>query len=129
MELNGAKTEEGKPYNRFRVKDGPNKGETCLVDPDLMGLNRDLLGPCDKCAKSHPHWGYCGHELQKTISEFNNKTGERRPRRRQLVYKVRHGEADHNAWKKVHGKEWAEVRENSKFIRAQESLQSKGPRV
>ncbi|KAL1857582.1 hypothetical protein Daus18300_010222 [Diaporthe australafricana] len=74
-----------------------------LANPDHMGLNSELLSPCLGCKSSHPEWTYCGHNIQKSITEFNKRNNLRR---RVLVYDLRHGEADHNAWKKVFGAEW-----------------------
>lgn len=122
-----------KPYNRFEVQytvtetaDGPGKTKYVysggsLVCPELLGLNKDWLhnhsAPLDQAASQEeklrirelylkfPYWG---HLIDNSIQKFNAANTRRC---RKLVYDLRHGEVDHNAWKSVFKKaEWTEVK-------------------
>jgi hypothetical protein len=95
-----------KPYNQFKVKpDG--KGNMTLADPYCLGLNKAWLQPPKTATaqekKEFPYWG---HEIYKHIKDFNASSSDKR---RVFVYDLRHGEADHNRWKGLKGKEWSKV--------------------
>ncbi|KAI3393609.1 hypothetical protein diail_3913, partial [Diaporthe ilicicola] len=90
-----------RPYNKFQIKDKPEKEEDkILAHPKLMGLNVDLLRDCRRCQPPRPPLkaAYCGHFIGDSIRSFNET---HKTRCRKLVYDLRHGEADHNAWKEV----------------------------
>lgn len=110
----------GKPYNSFSIQyariHGPGKAKASesdrtLVHPGLLGLNvawlHNRCPPVDqtdceeqkaKIRKLHLNFPYWGHLIYNSIQKFNASSPSRY---RKLVYDLRHGEADHNAWKRL----------------------------
>ncbi|KAJ0117516.1 hypothetical protein J7T55_003933 [Diaporthe amygdali] len=114
---------DGKPYNSFQIRRtfkrilnaaGIVQEETTktLVDKESMGLNGALVRkPCLLCKlrlkkaianKPSSSFKLCGHQITKSIRDFNNANKDN-GKCQKLVYVLRHGEADHNVWKKVFG--------------------------
>lgn len=127
------------PYNKFSIQftvtktriDSENvktkESDRTLLKPELLGLNPVWLhtrrAPVDQVTtedqkvalrKLHLKFPYWGHLIYNSIKKFNASSPHRC---RKFVYDLRHGEADHNAWKKVFGKIdpllWTEVKRNS----------------
>lgn len=117
------------PYNQCDLVHGVQDSDVQLACRDTLGLNvvwlRTVPGPMEfrrDCAKEvlgavdiyeanlqirelqlkFPYWG---HLIQNSIEMFNEKNFQRGICRK-LVYHIRHGEGDHNKWKKMKGHEW-----------------------
>lgn len=87
------------------------EGERTLSNPWLLGLNPAWLSrraPDSRAANKSqkatirsfiPNFPYWGYLIDHSIQEFNASSPHRC---RKLVYDLRHGEADHNAWKKLY---------------------------
>lgn len=108
------------PYNLFSIRDSVtasgekkrDEEERTLVDPRSLGLNPAWLhtrcAPVDQAVSEArkttirslhtPKFPFWGHLIYNSIKEFNASSPDRC---RKLVYDLRHGEADHNAWKNL----------------------------
>lgn len=112
------------PYNKFSLQytvtetltalreTKRKEGDRTLAEPKALGLNPAWLhtrrAPVDQAVnEAHkmrirslhtPNFPYWGHLIHKSIQQFNASSPNRC---RKLVYDLRHGEADHNAWKKL----------------------------
>ena len=129
--LKGGVTQGGsiKPYNRFKIeytitkcRDATGAVKTKASERALdrqsaqcLGLNVELLRnpPAIEAASekqrkeeekeirqlhiAFPYWGQLIYQSIQKFNENNLDTGKCR----KLVYDLRHGEADHNAWKKL----------------------------
>lgn len=132
------KRTEEKPYNEFQIQyivtetvdaSGESKkqeSDRTLVCTERLGLNLDWLhsdcAPVDQTPNRkrkaeirelHVNFPYWGHLIYNSIQEFNASNTRRC---RKLVYDLRHGEADHNAWKSLFKKIdpllWTKVKRN-----------------
>lgn len=142
---------EGKPYNSFQIRRtvkrilnaaGVVQEETTktLVDKESMGLNGALVRrPCLLCKLRHKKaiankpsssFKLCGHRITKSIRDFN-KANKDNGICRKLVYDLRHGQADHNEWKSVHGvQKWTKVRRKfTSNMHEHRRLLFEGPRI
>ncbi|KAI7775593.1 hypothetical protein LA080_006556 [Diaporthe eres] len=138
IELKGPRCRNNnEPYNKFSIKypvtktlsaSGEKKRdeERTLAQPKSLGLNpfwihtrRVLVDQgTSKAQKATirslhtPEFPYWGHLIYNSIKEFNASSPNRC---RKLVYDLRHGQADHNAWRKLFkNDEWSKVPEYRK---------------
>lgn len=127
------------PYNKFSIhstitetltasgKTEKEEGDRTLKYPKTLGLNPVWLhtrrAPVDQAVSEAlkatirslhtPKFPYWGHLIDNSIKEFNASNPNRC---RKLVYDLRHGEADHNAWKKrFTQKQWSKVKRNPPY--------------
>lgn len=120
VKLNGTEEE---PYNKFQIQYAvtetvdatgdakKDESDRTLVHPSFLGLNPDWLrtkyAPVHRALNRerkaeirelHLKSPYWGHLIYNSVQQFNASNIRRS---RKLVYDLRHGEADHNAWKSL----------------------------
>lgn len=156
VELKGPQSgQKNEPYNKFLIQYTrtetlialgnvkKTEGDRTLADPDSLGLNPALLSRCaplnqadSKTPKATirdlpPKFPYWGHLIYNSIKEFNASSPNRC---RKLVYDLRHGEADHNAWKKLfieqnQEAQWTTVNKCTMYLVKVQELTFPGPRA